>query len=126
MPGGIDSSNLCLDSQNLCATVQHAVDVAASGDEIRIAAGRYTGVSFRAGYSQVVYANKSLTVKGGYSPPNWSAPKPQSNPSTLDAQRQGQVMVITGTNEVTVEGLRFTQSKLRSAYPSAGILVSPE
>jgi hypothetical protein len=54
-PGGKDSGNLCTASASPCATIQHAVDVAASGDEIRVAEGTYTGVSARAGTTQTVY-----------------------------------------------------------------------
>ena len=38
-PGGTDDCNPCTNSPTLCATVQHAVDMAGSGDEMQIAAG---------------------------------------------------------------------------------------
>ncbi len=62
-PGGKDSGNLCTASASPCATVQRAVDVAAPGDEIRIAEGTYAGVSARAGTTQTVYLDKSITIR---------------------------------------------------------------
>ncbi len=116
-PGGSDAGNECTDSANPCATVQHAVDVAQPGDEIRVAAGVYTGVQGRTaptGYpgttvvTQVVYISKTLTVCGGYTTTNWTTPDPAANPTTLDAQGQGRGLFIGGGITVTVEGLRVT------------------
>ena len=44
---GNDSNNDCTDSATPCRAIQHAVDVAADGDEIRIATGVYTDVAER-------------------------------------------------------------------------------
>jgi hypothetical protein len=56
-----------------------AVDAAMDGDELRVAAGRYTGVSARGGISQLVYLDKSITIQGGYHPQNWTL-NPDLNP----------------------------------------------
>jgi len=47
------------------ASLQAAVNAAASGNEIRVAAGTYNGVNTQGGLSQMVYITKSLTIKGG-------------------------------------------------------------
>ncbi len=107
-PSGTDEGNNCTQTNAPCATVQHAVDVATPGDEIRIAAGTYTGVTVRTGLSQLVYIDKPVTLRGGYTPGNWTTPDLAHNPTTLDAQGQGRVMVITGSLTATVEGLRLT------------------
>jgi hypothetical protein len=95
--------------------VQAAVDAATGGEEIRVAAGIFTGVrnvpslnsdAFTA--TQVLVITKSVTIRGGYTIENWSAPDPAANPTTLDAQGQGRVLVISGTIAPTVEGLRIT------------------
>jgi len=54
-PGGSDLLNTCMDKQNPCATVQHAVVVAAPGDLISLAKGTYV---------EQVTINKSLTIEG--------------------------------------------------------------
>jgi uncharacterized repeat protein (TIGR01451 family) len=105
---GDDSDNDCLTSAAPCATVQHAVDAAAPGDEIRVATGIYTGVQARAGVTQVVYISETVTVRGGYTTTNWATPYPITQPTTLDAQKQGRVLYITGDISITISGLRIT------------------
>ncbi|HXV99875.1 MAG TPA: hypothetical protein VEC93_15770, partial [Anaerolineae bacterium] len=88
--------------------VQAAVDAAAPGDVIKVAAGTYAGVTFRASVTQTVYISKSVTIRGGYTAAFAEPPDPQANPTTLDAQGQGRVIYITGNISPTIEGLRIT------------------
>ena len=97
----------CGTEEDPCRTVQYAVDQAQPGDEIRIAAGMYTEVNSRDGLSQLVYLTKTLTLRGGYTTANWTTPNPEANPTTLDAEGEGRVMVISPTITVHLEGLRF-------------------
>lgn len=90
-----------------CLTVQYAVDKALPGDEIRVAAGTYTGVNDYGSLSQIVHLTKSLTIRGGYTTENWTTPDPDANPTTLDAEGEGRVMVIQPGVVVNLEGLRF-------------------
>jgi hypothetical protein len=113
---GSDTDNDCADPGNPCRTVQHAVDVADTGDEIRVAGGTYTGVSGRPRtdvvstgvVTQVVYISKTVTVRGGYSITNWVTPAPAVHLTTVDAGRQGRALYITGEISPTLEGLRIT------------------
>jgi uncharacterized repeat protein (TIGR01451 family) len=105
---GDDSGNDCTTSSSPCATIQHAVDEADPGDEIRVAEGRYTDVQARVGITQAVYVSKTLTIRGGYTTTNWSIPYPLTQPTTLDAQQQGRVLYITGDISPTIEGLHIT------------------
>ena len=98
----------CTDLTNPCRTVQYAVDQASEGDEIRVAAGTYTGVNDYGGLAQVVYISKSVTIRGGYTPAFTDPPDPVASPTTLDAQGQGRVLYITGDISPTIEGLRIT------------------
>ncbi len=96
-------------------TIQAAVDAAQSGDIIKVAQGTYTDVHHIAALStssftatQIVVITKSLTIQGGYTTTNWSTSNPAANPTTLDAQRQGRVLYISGNVSPTIEGLRLT------------------
>jgi hypothetical protein len=111
------------------STVQAAVDAAVELDTIKVATGTYTGVqnipalntsTFTA--TQVVAITKSITIKGGYAPPNWVVSSPDTNLTILDAQEQGRVLYITtggaydssdlqdvaGGGGCTIEGLHVT------------------
>ncbi len=89
-------------------TVQAAVDAAADGDVIKIAAGIYTGVLTRDGVTQTVYVSKTVSIRGGYTTTDWMTFDPQANPTTLDAEGEGRVFYIAGDISPTVAGLRVT------------------
>ena len=115
-------------------TVQAAVDAATGGEEIRVATGTYTGVQARpvpddypdppaSGLiTQVVYINKTVTVRGGYTTPFSDPPNPEANPTTLNAQGQGRVIVVAGDISPTIEGLRITDGNAAglSSYRDSG------
>lgn len=90
------------------AAIQAAVDAAAAGDEVKIATGVYSGVNSLGGLSQVVYINKSITLRGGYTIADWNTADPVASPTTLNAQGSGRVIAILGPAEVHIVGLRLT------------------
>jgi uncharacterized repeat protein (TIGR01451 family) len=105
------------DCTQVFTNVQAAVDAASGGEEIRVAAGTYTGVRGRAappGYlgpsliTQVVYVSTTVTIQGGYTTTNWTVADPLANPTTLDAQGQGRVLYVASSVSPTLAGLRIT------------------
>lgn len=103
-PGGA-----CGSASPCYSSVQAAVDAAQAGDEIRIAAGTYSGINNQGGKPQVVYIAKSLTLRGGYTTTDWNTPVPETNITEISAQTLGRVAYITGTNTtVTFAGLHLT------------------
>jgi uncharacterized repeat protein (TIGR01451 family) len=113
--------HVCLAGPPTCdhSTIQAAVDAAANGDLIKVAAGTYSGVQGRpapAGYSyssvvtQVVYVSKTVTIRGGYTTASGFAdpPDPVNNPTTLDALGLGRALFIAGEVSSTVSGLHIT------------------
>ncbi len=90
------------------ATVQDAVDAAADGDTIKVATGIYSDTNAYGGLAQVVYITKSVTIRGGYTTDFAEPPDPLANPTVLDAQGAGRVVMITGTIAPALEGLEIT------------------
>ena len=98
-----------LGCDHVFTNVQAAVNAATGGETIKVAGVVYTGgPNSHYGYRQMVYITKSLTVQGGYTVTDWSAPDPVANVTVLDAQGEGQVLLIEGDITVTVEGLCIT------------------
>ena len=114
----------CTDVPVPChTTVQGAVDAARDGDVVKVASGIYASVnthpyrddSTSDVITQVVYLEKSIAIKGGYTIANWTAPDPEANPTTLDALGQGRVLYVVGDPSAgsgqaitpTIRGLRI-------------------
>ena len=112
--GGLSASAAPAAELHVCpsgctySSVQTAVDVANTGDVIKVAQGDYTDIHVRAGITQVVYISKTVTVRGGYTTSDWNTSNPIAHPTTLDAQGQGRVLVIVGDISPNIEGLRLT------------------
>lgn len=104
------------------ATIQAAVDAAAAGDEVRVAAGVYAGVGVRNGMTQSVFLAKALTIAGGYTTGDWQTPDPAAYATVIQAQGLGRGLVISGTRATTtIRGLRFTAGDAGEGYFGGGV-----
>jgi len=95
--------------------VQQAVDAASAGQTVKVA-GHCIGEDT----SQTVYITKSLTLRGGYAPDNWTVSVPFTYPTTLDASGEGRVVYIEGPATVALENLRFINGSLVSTNSRGG------
>ncbi len=94
--------------------VQSAVTAATTQDVVQVA-GTCRGTSDVSGNQQVVYIDKSLTLRGGYeisgtgmvTEVNWANHDPASYMTTLDGVGSGRGVLITGTVDVTLDNLHF-------------------
>lgn len=98
-------------------SMQSAVDAAVSGEEIRVAAGTYSGTTTiypenaGEGYTQVVLIyQKSLIFRGGYDTSDWTTSDPESNETKIDAGANGRGVTVigSGSETVTVDGFTIT------------------
>lgn len=123
-PAGQDQANLCTSSASPCATLQHAVNMASSGDEIRLAEGEYNQITVTHEVTQLAYIAKNLTLVGGYPADFSQPPDPENHPTVLSAQELGRVLFISDTFELVAEGLIFTlgNSKLEGFNQRGGAI----
>ena len=84
-------------------TIQEAVSAASQGDTLWIA-GTCLGTQ---GANQQAYLDKTLTLQGGYST-DFSMWDPDSYPTTLDAEQEGRVLLITDTAHITATHITIT------------------
>lgn len=105
-----EDNDECTNPDYPCRTVQYAVDVANPGDVIKVAEGVYDDVHDYYGSFQVVYIDKTVTIRGGYTTAFTDPPDPEANPTTLDARGEGHVVHIGGSGTIspTLEGLQLT------------------
>jgi uncharacterized repeat protein (TIGR01451 family) len=94
---------VCSDPGECYTTIQAAVDAAVDNDVIKIAEGTY--------YEHVTISGTTLTLIGGYAPPDWITPDPDNHPTRVDGQESGQVMKIMGGISVTLQGLILQRGK---------------
>jgi len=116
-PNGTDATNPCTNSASPCKTIQHAVDSASNGDEIRVATGVYTNVHAGSAGSvvmQVVEINTSVALAGGYAESDWTTADPTANPTTIDAEGNGIVLYIRGDVNVSVSGFTLQNGNANS------------
>jgi CSLREA domain-containing protein len=109
---GINSVfTVCPDGPPICdfSVIQDAVDAAAWGDTIQVAADTYSQINNYGGLAQILYLDKSITIQGGYTTTFTAPPDPIANPTILDAQGAGRVVYMSNEGAAPVlEGLVMT------------------
>ena len=114
-PTGSNGGNDCSSGASPCATIQYAVNQAASGDTILVAQGIYTHnwvddpcQSFlykpeigKVGDAVVCIVDKSLTILGGFSPGNWQTADRAANPAIIDGASVFRGVFLIGYNTTT-------------------------
>jgi parallel beta-helix repeat protein len=120
---GSDGLNKCNLIGSPCRTIQHAVDVANSGDVILVATGIYSDLfscPVPDGYiapptsgqiTQVVFISKSISIRGGYTTAFDWPPSAKKNPTTLSTPKtkKGRLIVIAGDISPAIYDLRLTK-----------------
>ncbi len=99
-----------------CRTIQYVVDIANSGDTIRLAAGTYAG----GGAAVVVIDSdsnsaKTLTIVGGYSLSDWNTSDPTTNFTLIDGQNTRRGVYIDARNRganLTLQGLTLQNGRV--------------
>ncbi len=121
-PTGSDTTN-CTQASQPCQTVQYAIDQAAAGDALYLAAGAYSGVQTRNDILQVAYVDKNLSLSGGYSA-DFSSRSPETDPSILDAGLAGRVVYLPANISLTLDGVQLKNGSLNKygngIYAGAG------
>lgn len=113
-PTGSDAGpNDCTNGGSPCETIQHAIDQADSGDEIRVAGGMYTNAG------TVAVITKSVTIIGAYDPA-FNAPDPDMYEAVLDAQWGGSVISMTAAGDVMLRHLTLTHGDGTSSCGTLG------
>lgn len=85
-----------------CASIQRAVNLSQSGDEILVASGVYTYQAAAdpcasSDTGVVCIVNKQLTIRGGFAGGNWMSPDPAANPTVIDGTQSHRGILVTRT-----------------------------
>jgi hypothetical protein len=131
-PTGSDVSG-CGSTNTPCKTIQYAVNKAASGDTIWVAAGSYSYQSvtdtctFLVTRAVVCLVDKNLTILGGYTAGSWSGPDPVANPTIVDggnSRRGVAIIVVHSTASLRMEGFIVQNSLAQGSTSSDDYLNS--
>jgi len=105
----------CATIAGRCRTVQYAVNVANSLDQIWGAVGTYTGTS-----GAVVSVGKSITLLGGWDGALVGVRDPAAYPVVLDGENTRRVLYISGNVSPTIDGFIIARGNAANAPINAG------
>ena len=119
---GVDVGG-CGSPTSPCATIQYAVNLAVTGDLVKVSEGTYlypgSGTDPCAGNgiddpAVLCILNKNVTVSGGYTWPNWDLKRVGAS-SVIDAQGARRAVLVMQTSEVApVAGLTLEAFTVRN------------
>lgn len=125
---GVDAGS-CGTQNQPCASIQHALNMADSGQTIRVAAGTYTFKkdkdicgSFINITAVVCVLDKEVTILGGFAAGNWSVSDPETNVTIIDGEnsRRGILVQYAGGDPAALEMAGFTVQNGREQGSSNG------
>jgi hypothetical protein len=123
---GNDNGQCGSDTQP-CRTIQRAVNLSVSGDEIRVATGTYAydgslDPCGAIGTTAVVcILNKQLAILGGYAGGDWTTRDPIAHVTSIDGQNLRRVGLVQRTSSgapaagLTMEGFTITRGRAQGA-----------
>lgn len=91
---------------SIYTTVQSAINAASNGNLIKIT-GYCADSVYSNGLYLIAYVTKTLTLRGGYNPGDWTMIDPAIYPTTFDALTQTNSVLVTGGASARFENLRF-------------------
>jgi uncharacterized repeat protein (TIGR01451 family) len=111
--GNVKTNNCTDPVHGPCRTIQHAINQAWPGDEVWIGGGVYSDVVTATVGSeiveQVIYLDKSVTLRGGYNSGDWTQPPaPFTHTTTLDGQDTRRVIYVPAGYTPTLQYLALT------------------
>jgi hypothetical protein len=121
--GGADTATCGAQSQP-CASIQHAVNRAVSGQTIRVAAGTYTYNATTdvcgGAVAVVCIRNKGLSIIGGYNATTWAGPNPAANLTIIDGQNSTRGILMQrgsspAANTLVMEGFTVQNGRVQGA-----------
>lgn len=113
----------CGSAASPCRTIQYAVNIAASGDTIKIARGTYTGSGSAVTTIQFLSGTgKNLTFMGGFTPPDWTTPTSDPTQTILDGQnaRHGFEIISVPAISISISGLTIQNGYEGTPVPYSG------
>lgn len=113
-------SGNCGGMQQCFSSLQDAVNAAHPGDEVRVAAGVYSGINNNGGHPQHLYIDKNLTIRGGFTTSNWITPNPSTNLTELQAQTLGRVLFVAEGVSLRMDGFSLSYGNSTGLTPNSG------
>lgn len=112
----------CGSAASPCRTIQYAINLAASGNTIKVAQGTYTGSGSAVASLQFLSAGKNLTFIGGYVPPDWTTPSSDPTLTIVDGQnaRRGFEIISVPAIDITIQGLTIQNGYAGLPIPYSG------